>query len=592
MKRFLLFFTFSLIVHLSNAQHLHWAYSFTDPSTVQETARAIASDGTDNFVLIGGGIEDVSMDVINGGSQYASPPAFIAKYNANAELQWLGKAPTPSSSSSYLLSHMAAIDNSGNVYTCGLFSGTVDFDPGSGTQNVTAIGGDAFLQKLDADGNYIWTAHTTAGGPPTEIAFKSNGNALIAGKADGNVQIYLSNGDSVFSDKGMYLLEINGSGDVIGAYTIPMPEAGDYFYLRELEVDANDNIYLGGQFDGAADFDITENGTHWDTSASAYDAFVAKYNSNFELQWQKSFGDVPGGHPASWDDTWAIEVDGNGNVYAAGHFTYTTDFDPDDNPGTFILQADDGSQAPNGFIMEYDPNGVLQWVKDLGGHVDSNSIGNQALNIFDMELQDNNLFVTGMLDGSADFDPSAGEHWVQAQGAGPFAFETTMFFGLYDTQGNFNTVFTIDTMGVTEENIGIELLGTGSFVTAGLTSKAVDFDPLEGIHILSTDSTGSLFGFDKDIYIARYSFTGLIGVNEIGERQELLLYPNPVNDVLNISLPQGEFYDVMVYDAVGRQVIRTNSNGLTKLDVSSLESGAYFILATDGEISYTGKFIK
>lgn len=592
MKRILLFLVIISLGEHACAQHLHWAYSYTDPSTVQETARAIASDGSGTFVLVGGGIEDVSLDVINGNSQYASPPAFIAKYNSNAELQWMGKAPTPSNSSSYLLAHSAAIDNNGNIYTCGLFSGSVDFDPGSGTHNVTAIGGDAFLQKLDSDGNIVWVAHTTAAGAPTEIAFKSNGNTLIAGKTDGNIQIYLSSGDSVFSDKGLYLLEIDNSGDVIGAYTVPLPGSSQYAYIRDLEVDANDNVILSGQFDGIADFDITENGVHWDTSASAYDAFIAKYNSNFELQWQKSFGDIPGGHPASWDDMWAVEVDGDGNIFAAGQFTYTTDFDPDDNAGTFVLQADDGSQTPNGFIMEYDPNGVLQWVKDLGGHVDSNSIGNQGVNIFDMELQGDYLYVTGHLDGTADFDPSTGEHWVAAQGTGPFAFETTMFFGLYDTQGNFNTVFTVDTSGVPEENIGIELLETGSFVTAGLTSKAVDFDPLEGVHILSIDTNGSLSNFDKDIYIAKYSFTGITSVDEVGMDRGLKIYPNPVKDVLNISLPQSGYYDIVVYDAVGRQILKSGGNNLVGLKVSSLESGAYFIMATDGKESYSGKFIK
>ena len=41
------------------------------------------------------------------------------------------------------------VDASGNVYTTGIFSGTVDFDPGAVISNLSSNGGqDVFLQKL------------------------------------------------------------------------------------------------------------------------------------------------------------------------------------------------------------------------------------------------------------------------------------------------------------------------------------------------------------------------------------------------------------------------------------------------------------
>ena len=96
----------------------------------------------------------------------------------------------------YDVGNAIAVDESGNTYTTGIFEGTVDFDPGTGTFVLTSEGGhDVFIQKLDASGNFIWAK--AFGGPydwenPSQdngycIAVDASGNIYTAGCFGGTV---------------------------------------------------------------------------------------------------------------------------------------------------------------------------------------------------------------------------------------------------------------------------------------------------------------------------------------------------------------------------------------------------------------------
>ena len=51
-----------------------------------------------------------------------------------------------------------ATDASGNVYTTGFFRDTIDFDPGISIYSLGSNGStDIFIQKLDSNGNFIWS---------------------------------------------------------------------------------------------------------------------------------------------------------------------------------------------------------------------------------------------------------------------------------------------------------------------------------------------------------------------------------------------------------------------------------------------------
>src|SRR5687767_11655729 len=74
------------------------------------------------------------------------------------------------------------------------------------------------------------------------------------------------------------------------------------------------------------------------------------------LEWAKSMGGT------GVDNANSIAVDNAGNVYTAGYFTNTVDFDP--GVGVFNLVSAGNEDI---FISKVDADGNFVWAKSLGG---------------------------------------------------------------------------------------------------------------------------------------------------------------------------------------------------------------------------------
>jgi len=75
----------------------------------------------------------------------------------------------------------------------------------------------------------------------------------------------------------------------------------------------------------------------------------------------------------------------------------------------------------------------------------------------------------------------------------------------------------------------------------------------------------------------------LLSVNEIAKNTGLTLYPNPVNDKLQIKSTE-EVKSIVIYTSNGVKVLETNQ-AKSILDVSTLINGVYFVeVLTDSSI--------
>jgi hypothetical protein len=206
--------TDNFVVKLTTGGAFVWADEFQgtrNGSSGSPTGLAfagIATDGWGNVYANGSVWGTVDFDPApngkNGqGQQYLTGAAypvgtpFIVKLNASGSLAWAKQEDYGGS---------MAVDAAGAVYLAGSFTGTVDFDPGAGVANRTSAGGsDAFVVKLDTNGNFQWAV--TAGGTGDDsagaIAVDGLGDLYVAGgiaagTADFDpANIYLDNRDLV-----------------------------------------------------------------------------------------------------------------------------------------------------------------------------------------------------------------------------------------------------------------------------------------------------------------------------------------------------------------------------------------------------------
>jgi hypothetical protein len=139
----LLLVAFALLPLLSSGQKIpvmDWAVGATS-STSWFAVHALATDATGNTILAGYFSGTIDMDpgpgvltaTTSGSAEY---DFVIVKLDPSGNFIWGKEIGGPANEDALDLD----IDASGNVYVVGEFGGTVDFDPGAGTNNVTTAG--------------------------------------------------------------------------------------------------------------------------------------------------------------------------------------------------------------------------------------------------------------------------------------------------------------------------------------------------------------------------------------------------------------------------------------------------------------------
>ncbi len=75
---------------------------------------------------------------------------------------------------------------------------------------------------------------------------------------------------------------------------------------------------------------------------------------------------------------------------------------------------------------------------------------------------------------------------------------------------------------------------------------------------------------------------GALGITDYGTLSGISVYPNPVKDNFNLSLPQSGTYEVYLYNLQGKQILYRQVHGTQQnFNISRLTSAGYMLIVID-----------
>jgi len=328
------------IVKYDSVGNVLWAKSgIGDKADVIE---AVAIDGNGN-VFVCGSSDSNSLKFGGVTLQKSSGIAiqlFIIKFDKNGNALW-GKNVYGMDSDE---ATQIALDDLGNVWMAGQIRSTsLNFGSGGTVNNV---GDNFFLAKYNSSGTFQWVK--SSNGPSfdavTDLAADGKGNVYVTGTFSQNT-FKLGSNSFTPKDVDSFFAKYTSSGTLSWARQIG--NTGDDF-ANAVVADINDNVWIGGWFNGSQEKLVFGNDTLKNIGLS--ELFIAKYTTSGNPIWARS------ANSAGSEQVERIATDGFGYVWIAGVFYISGDSLKFGNSKLTCA-----TQGPHAFIAKYDPNGNDLW---------------------------------------------------------------------------------------------------------------------------------------------------------------------------------------------------------------------------------------
>ncbi len=325
------------LIKLDSNRNVIWNKSI--PGGIHQNAKALAVDPEGNpFVTYYGG----------GG-------ATIKKYDPNGNSIWTKTIyADPTFGFGSLQPRSIECDNLGNVFIGGDFQAEVllfDNDTVFRIENTTYQSND-FIAKYNMNGNVEWAKNLGALKNSVcdfQLTCDQNNAVLVTTGMKNDTLIFA--GDTIVNSySGVYqmlLAKFDDQGNEVWAKTGKAAAPGSGSYGTSVTSDFNNNIYVGGTFEG-----LTTLSNQWSWGG---DAFLVKYDELGNFIWAETFGG------SGSDDCKSVAVDSDENVFLTGFYP-----GPTLNLGDTTI-TNSSWNSSNIYLVKFDSLGNRKWVECFGG---------------------------------------------------------------------------------------------------------------------------------------------------------------------------------------------------------------------------------
>lgn len=234
-----------------------------------------------------------------------------------------------------------------------------------------------------------------------------------------------------------------------------------------LVLDNLGNTYCCASFTGICEFDPGP-GTYTLSSSGSSDCFVSALDNNGNFLWAKQLGGLNTDIPTSISYSPLT-----GDLIISGNFGGMADFDP--GPATYTLSSFGNLDA---FVCRLSGTGNFIWAGQVGG---------LGFDIAYVTLDNlDNVCLSGIFTGTADFDPGPGQYTLNPFGSGIGAFVAKL-----SANGNFIFAKQFARTSPASSVNGRRIISgaNGEIYASGWFSGLVDFDPGPSTYTLMSSGT-------------------------------------------------------------------------------------------------------